>query len=485
MDSLVGIVEQNESFELNNQCTILDISEQSCNFLQESDKLNKDMVDFETGNFVNTKQLYKIWFNKDPDIFLSELNENRLIDLRKDNPKAKISLLYSANRLSDNAKNEMQDFLSAYCINAINFDQIYEETKDDINIMSTELKILTLAKEELDNFAQGNYGGNPAAASDLLRVSKTIIEKLGIYSDFDVHLKFDNFPSFQKTETPIIMPDNNNDFLAFSCGNNCESISLEAEKKLVQIQETIIKNYDSYAHENRILFGLGYSNENNSVTEARAFIKNIDAYHLFKFYYSLGYNEVFKINKEEAEKNINSLESLNKAEITELFFELSTPHSIAYYLQVLKNHPPSNYKFMIGEISKDPQAYGIKSESLMTKLTNKEENLLPSIYMDLYNVALEEIDSYEFLNSPTEYQKDNLLDKALNKKYHELFINVILEYSKFNFYSNSVKHLSGPEVLVQLFVENRDKYTPVNNHIAEGIIRDGTKQDASWYLNKL
>lgn len=31
-------------------------------------------------------------------------------------------------------------------------------------------------------------GVNPAAASDLLRVSKTIIEKLGIYLDFDAHL---------------------------------------------------------------------------------------------------------------------------------------------------------------------------------------------------------------------------------------------------------------------------------------------------------
>lgn len=483
MASLVGIAEQNEFFELNNQGIILDINRQSCDFLKETNQFNQEnIIDFESGYFLNTKELYKIWFNKDLDIFLSELNKNRLIDLRKDNPKAQISLLYSAGRLSDNAKNEMQDFLSAYCINAVNFDKIYEEAKNNINVSSTELKILTLAKEELDNFAKGNYGGNPAAASDLLRVSKTITEELGIYSDLDVHLKFDDFPLFLKTETPIIMPGNNNDFLAFSCGNNCESISLEAEKKLVQIQEVIIENYDSYAHKDPK--HLGYLNENNSVTEARAFIKNIDAHNLFRYYSSEEGSGIYKINQEKAVKYVDLLGNLSKIEVTELFFELlSTPHSIAYHL--------STDDDLIAKVSKEPQAYGIKSKSLINKLTNeKKENHKNSIIIELYNVALEEINSLEFLNLPTEYQKDNLLDSDIKKKYHGLIIDDLLESRKFSFYKSSVENLSGPKILEKLFGYNgggtgRAKYSPMNNHIAEGIIRDGLKQDGSWYLNKL
>lgn len=155
-------------------------------------------------------------------------------------------MLYSAERLSNNAKNEMQDFLAVHCIKAVDFDQIYKKAKNDINVSSTELKILSLAKEELDNFAKGNDGGNPAAASDLLRVSKTIIEQLGIYSDFDVHLKFENFSLFQKIESSVVIPTNNNDFLAFAKGANGQEIHQMALEEIYKIQNYILNNYHKY-----------------------------------------------------------------------------------------------------------------------------------------------------------------------------------------------------------------------------------------------
>ena len=252
-----------------------------------------------------TDKLYKIWFNSDPDHFLSEKNKLRLEELRIDNPNAQLSLVCRGELMSLAIRKEVNEFLDIYRINLVDFDVILQEALNNPNFPETELKLLMLAKEELDNLGnKGNSGGNFAAASDILRFCPSIAQ-FGIYSDFDVNLKFNDItPSFG-ISSPIIIPQTNNDFVAFAKSCDGPNIHQNALKEIYKIQNVILNNYQAY----------------DSITGYRAQIKNKNIYDelewIFKEHEKILADDYSNIDRASLVRNLESLESARALSVSE------------------------------------------------------------------------------------------------------------------------------------------------------------------------
>ncbi|MDZ5762343.1 Glycosyltransferase domain protein [Candidatus Cyrtobacter comes] len=133
---------------------------------------------------VPINKLYKIWFNSNPEKCLDEENKLRFIKMVNDNPKATVSFLYSEALLSENAVNELNSFCAKHKIQPVSLESFKDQLRH-----KTEKELFDLINTELECWKKG-IGGNPAAASDIARVLVPIIDKLGVYSDFDTPLNF-------------------------------------------------------------------------------------------------------------------------------------------------------------------------------------------------------------------------------------------------------------------------------------------------------
>ena len=60
--------------------------------------------------FVDTTKHFKIWFSDNPEVFLPQENQLRLIHMRANNPKAEIALIYYAESLSKKAQAQLHSF---------------------------------------------------------------------------------------------------------------------------------------------------------------------------------------------------------------------------------------------------------------------------------------------------------------------------------------------------------------------------------------
>jgi|GEM_PF-5481147 hypothetical protein len=171
--------------------------------------------------FIDTTKHYKIWFSANPDRFLYMEDQLRLIRMRKRNPGITLGLLYSSVCLSTQSQEKLKIFCEKHVIDAVDFDQ------DVPCLLETaafeDIALYWIAKCEMRNPA-----GNLGAASDCARLIMPIIEKLGIYSDFDVDVDFskkNQVQTIQAVKAPIILPAKvtergepyiNIDFLAFT-----------------------------------------------------------------------------------------------------------------------------------------------------------------------------------------------------------------------------------------------------------------------------
>ena len=121
-------------------------------------------------------EFIKIWFSKNPDIFLPMVNQIRFINFILDHPGSSFHFIYKDSILSREAKSELLDFCEKFGVTEINFDDVKttssidKQLKQQVNI-------------EIEN-AINNKGGDLGAASDMARIMPNII-KLGFYLDFD------------------------------------------------------------------------------------------------------------------------------------------------------------------------------------------------------------------------------------------------------------------------------------------------------------
>lgn len=203
--------------------------------------------------FIDTTKLYRIWFSDDPDCFMNEENKLRFIRLRVKNPKATLSLLYSSKCLSMSSREQLKAFCEKLDIKPIDFDSDIPGLLTD----EQDIQIYELAKQEIVH-TPNNNGGNLASASDCARTLLPVLQRCGLYADFDVEVDFSKAPSVVEIKAPVILntyfkphiyggvggPNYNNDFLGLSYDSpDLSKLSLDAISDLRKLQAQILQNY--------------------------------------------------------------------------------------------------------------------------------------------------------------------------------------------------------------------------------------------------
>lgn len=195
---------------------------------------------------VNTKRQYKIWFSGDPNTFLGIENELRFIRAREKNPDAQFNFVFSAKCLSEEALRKLHSFCGRHHIIPVDFDsELSPQLEHELDKKLYEMAHLEIDKKRL------NQGGNMAAASDCARLIVPLIEKSGIYSDFDVEINFSEQPQFVEVKAPIVLPSFthfgmglNSDFLMLSVDReNPLKLSPDAIDKVRLVQAFTLNNY--------------------------------------------------------------------------------------------------------------------------------------------------------------------------------------------------------------------------------------------------
>jgi|GEM_PF-5222427 len=166
----------------------------------------KNPKGFQDKYLFNLLKYYKIWVSADPREFLGFENQLRLVRMRKANQKiekTKIEFyfIYSSSSLNDGAKTQLQRFCSQYDIIPIDFD------KDLPPLLEAEedKELYAIGQEELRR-AQANQFGNLAAVSDCTRLLVPVIERYGIYSDFDVQVALASLGvEFVSVRAPVLL----------------------------------------------------------------------------------------------------------------------------------------------------------------------------------------------------------------------------------------------------------------------------------------
>lgn len=144
---------------------------------------------------LNPRRLYKIWLSKDPAIFMPEINQERMIELRENNPHAVIALVYDSRLLNEASKKLMQSFCFTHKIQLKDAAKLIELCQDD--------KELALVGKYEDEVLHINELGNLGAASDFLRMLTPMLQ-LGIYTDLDVLVAFRDFHRALDIKSPFI-----------------------------------------------------------------------------------------------------------------------------------------------------------------------------------------------------------------------------------------------------------------------------------------
>lgn len=205
---------------------------------------------FQSNYPFNISKYYRIWYSKNPAVFLGIENELRFIRMRTNNPKAELFFIYSSRCLNSEALRQLNLFCSKHHIKSIDFDTIILPLLQN----ERDKKIYELAQQEIEQTLQQNYG-NLAAAADLTRLIVPLIQEYGIYSDHDVECSLSNLPAdvisikapvllncemvVDVTDGTLINP--NSDFLAFAFNpSNPKQLCTEAQLAIRFMQDEII-----------------------------------------------------------------------------------------------------------------------------------------------------------------------------------------------------------------------------------------------------
>lgn len=169
-------------------------------------------------------------------------NKMRLIEMREQNPKDIIHLVYDSSLLNENAIEELKAFCKEHNIIPVDTDLI----RPDL-ISEKEIKLYEFYKDEITHL---NEGGNLAVASDILRWLSPIYTR-GAYTDFDVPVDTTNLPAAISVNAPLLLNigslrTRNKDVIL----SNNDYISVVdpdvAQDEIEKIQAGIIKVLEQY-----------------------------------------------------------------------------------------------------------------------------------------------------------------------------------------------------------------------------------------------
>ena len=145
----------------------------------------------------NPHQHVKIWLSSNKEIFLTTINQLRLVNMRSINPKDTIHFIYDSRLLLPKALDELATFCNKHKIISHNIPVEIIPACQTIE----EKKLIVLYEDEIFHLQEG---GNLGAASDFLRTLSPIYS-LGAYTDFDVHIDTRKLPPVLKVKEPILV----------------------------------------------------------------------------------------------------------------------------------------------------------------------------------------------------------------------------------------------------------------------------------------
>lgn len=175
---------------------------------------------------------------------MPEFNQKRLIEFRNANPGIKITIIYSSDLLTDKADASFRAFADKNQLSLVNV-PLKNEVSAGVYAASLEeidKTLYAIAREELLNI-QG--GGNPAFASDLMRL--VFLPLYRNYSDIDTQIKLPDASDdmFVEVSAPFLYPKNsrgyNNDVLLLPTPQTAKGC-LEQSEVLDEIKRRVVKN---------------------------------------------------------------------------------------------------------------------------------------------------------------------------------------------------------------------------------------------------
>ncbi|MDF1646466.1 MAG: glycosyltransferase family 88 protein [Legionellaceae bacterium] len=149
-----------------------------------------------TGYEYNPHEYVKIWLSANPDVFMPQIHQLRLIRTRQTNPKDIIHLVYDGKLLSPEALNKLKTFCETYNI-------IFHDVREDIIPAcktKEENRLITLYEDEVLHLEES---GNLAVATDLLRVLSPVYA--WTYTDFDVDVDTSTLPETINVKEPLLI----------------------------------------------------------------------------------------------------------------------------------------------------------------------------------------------------------------------------------------------------------------------------------------
>ncbi|HAU1297479.1 TPA: hypothetical protein JBI36_15045 [Legionella pneumophila] len=128
----------------------------------------------------DTSDIFSVWFSNNPAVCMPKHVKAEVEKTAKLNQPGKTRIVFSSLCLNETARLEFQQWAKENNIELVDIDSI-----DLKSVSETDVKLLNLAKYELEAMRKGK-GGNPAAASDLVRWVDVIIGESSTYIDIDL-----------------------------------------------------------------------------------------------------------------------------------------------------------------------------------------------------------------------------------------------------------------------------------------------------------
>ncbi|HHU0003967.1 TPA: Dot/Icm type IV secretion system effector Lgt3/LegC5 [Legionella pneumophila] len=128
----------------------------------------------------DTTNIFSVWFSNNPAVYMPQHVKTQVEKTAKLNQPGKTRIVFSSLCLNETAQIGFQQWAKENNIELVDIDSI-----DLKSVSETDAQLLNLAKDELEAMRKGK-GGNPAAASDLVRWVDVIIGESSTYIDIDL-----------------------------------------------------------------------------------------------------------------------------------------------------------------------------------------------------------------------------------------------------------------------------------------------------------
>ncbi|MFO9100051.1 Dot/Icm type IV secretion system effector Lgt3/LegC5 [Legionella pneumophila] len=128
----------------------------------------------------DTTDIFSVWFSNNPAVYMPQHVKTQVEKTAKLNQPGKTRIVFSSLCLNETAQIDFQQWAKENNIELVDIDSI-----DLKSVSETDAQLLNLAKDELEAMRKGK-GGNPAAASDLVRWVDVIIGESSTYIDIDL-----------------------------------------------------------------------------------------------------------------------------------------------------------------------------------------------------------------------------------------------------------------------------------------------------------